>query len=257
VSILLAGAGVMEFGWAICTWIPAVRYMSRKYEKTIVVCPPGHDYLYQDFADEILHTAKSGRCDRWLCEARVVKPSRPVIVNIGPDKLMVPSEKVCTKGHREYRMYGKDKGTGYPLVVHARAEQDYRSDDRNWPVKRYEKLLRKLGNPEAVSIGTKSQSAHVPGTTDMRNLPMEELCDLLASSKLTIGTSSGPIHLAAMCGCPVAVWTDRSYHKSIKGTNAYRYRKLWNPYRVKATVIDTHGWRPPIGVVEKAIWEML
>ena len=57
---LLAGHDNIEWGWALCTWFPAIRKLSRKYDKTIIVCKESNRFLYEDFADEFHYYDKKG-----------------------------------------------------------------------------------------------------------------------------------------------------------------------------------------------------
>ena len=254
-SKLLAGHDIMEMGWNICTWIPAIRYLARAYKETIVVCKPGHEYLYRDFATGFEHYKAEGRTGLygWYFRDKSIKMPRRIKAKYKGAKIVVPDKKICTKAPRKYFKYGQhDRGLEYDLVIHARSEVKFNRDNRNWPVGRYMKVLNALRNEKyisACSIGTKKGAYHIPGTQDLRGIEIEHLCNVLASSKLCIGVSSGPMHLASLCGCPHVVWTDNHYQKAIKGTNKDRYKTLWNPFGTRCKVIDKYGWRPGINAV--------
>ena len=86
---------------------------------------------------------------------------------------------------------------------------------------------------------------------------MEDLCDVLRSSEVCIGVSSGPMHLASLCLCKHVVWTDLKHQKAINGTNKDRYKTIWNPFQTKVKVIDKYGWLPPVDEIYKAVRKML
>jgi hypothetical protein len=250
-SLLIANWFGGEFGWELMSWVPAVRRASRKFDKTVVICRTGHDYLYRDFASKIEHWDKGGRGDRWLFEGKDPHIIQQIVGRYPGARVITPNEKTCTKLKRSYVSYGKAGTKKYELMIHARAETKYGSDNRNWPKENYVELLNLLGNPKAASIGTKAM--HIPGTTDLRRISMERLCNILAGSKLLIGPSSGPMHLGHLCRCPILVWTGGEYQKSVKGTNRERYEAKWRPFKdVPVTVVDKYGWRPPVDAVAKA-----
>ena len=260
---ILAGHDVIEFGWCVATWIPAVRHKARKYEQVVIVCKPSHRYLYQDFATDFINFDKKGRTGLygWYFRDKQIKmPLR--FKTAHPDsKTYVPSKYMCTKAKRKYFKYGTfDEVLKYDIVIHARSEAKFGRGNRNWSPARYGRLLKKLRLDKELSvcsIGTFAGAYHIKGTEDKRDIEMEELCNLLASSRLCIGVSSGPMHLASLCGCPHVVWTDNKYQKSIKGTNRDRYGTKWNPFNTEVQVIDNEGWTPRVDTVYEVVKGMV
>jgi hypothetical protein len=244
-----------EFGWLLMAWIPAVRHLSRQYDKTVVICSPEHDYLYKDFASKIEHYHKGGRGDRWRYEGGDPKIVQQIVGMYPGAKVITPNEESCTKFKREYFAYGQEDpeaGEYFPIAIHARAETKYGSQDRNWPTQSYIKLLEKLGNPKAASIGT--NAGYIPGTVDLRGIPIERLCGILSVAGVCIGPSSGPMHLAHLCRCPILVWTGKEHQKIIKGSNRDRYERIWRPFTdVPVTVVDREGWHPKVETIAKEI----
>ena len=258
-SLLLIGEGC-EWGWLVACYIPAVRRYSRDYEKVVVACAPGHEYLYEDFADEFVECEQKGNSDRWLLKGR--NPHLPSkIRNAYPTAQIVsPREKNCTKWVREYFKYGQeDTDERYDIIFHARAMTKYHQSHLNYPVERYVKVIRELGIDPGMcaSIGHPKGASHVPRTKDLRGVNLERVCRVLAHSKVCVGTSSGPMHLASLCCCPHVVITGNEYQKSIKATNRKRYEKLWNPFKTECTVLDKHKWQPPVHKIVKAAGKYL
>ena len=154
---------------------------------------------------------------------------------------------------------GYNENLKYDIVLHSRKEVKYGRSNRNWPEARYVKLLKMLRvdrELSVVSIGTRKGGYHIKGSLDMRGVDAKTLCDIMASSRLFVSVSSGPAHLALLCGLPVLVWTDNEVQAWIGGTNKDRYKSKWNPFKVKVKVI-TSGWLPPADVVAKAVDKML
>lgn len=255
-STLLAGPWWGEFGWEVATWIPAVRSFSRSFDRTVIICKKGHEYLYQDFADACICNDKKGLPDRWLLNGKKVQMLQEIRTLFPTGVILLPRENVCSKGKREYIKYGmKCEDYAYDLVIHARAQTKYNQRSWNWPVPRYRKLLNELNLKKVCSIGTVAQ--HIEGTEDLRGISIGKLCNILASSKAFLSPSSGPAHLASLCGCPHVIMTSDTWQKSIKGTNKDRYKKIWNPFGTPCKVLDKHNWQPPVKVVVKAVEKFL
>lgn len=246
---LLARTHGMEFGWLITTFVPYLRHKASEYNKVVIACRRGEEYLYE-FASDFEYIYENGRSDRWLFNDKKIKMPLLLQKKYNGYKQIVPTRRKCTKDKRKFRKYGEyTPELKYDLVIHARSEAKYDREDRNWPKARYIKLLKELRKNKELavcSIGTKKGAYHIKGTEDLRDISLKQLCNILASSRLCIGVSSGPMHLASHCGCPHVVWTDNRYQKSIGGTNKKRYKKLWNPFKTHVMVIDEFGWKPPV-----------
>ena len=63
------------------------------------------------------------------------------------------------------------------------------------------------------------------------------------NSKIIVGPSSGPMHLATLSGLKHLVWTT--------DFNISRYTKDWNPFNTDVTLYTEEGWNPsPIKIKE-------
>jgi hypothetical protein len=250
----------MEYGWLVAAFIPYLRFIAPKYDKIVVVCRQGEEYLCE-FATSFEYMDKTGWSSGWLFKDKAIKMPSKLKAKYKGYKIVTPTKKNCTTKKRKYFKYGTfNENLRYDIVLHSRAEVKYGRDNRNWPVARYVKLLKKLRTDRELSvcsIGTKKGGYHIKGTLDMRGVDSKTLCDIMASSRVCVGPSSGPIHLSSLCGCPVVVWTDREYQAWVGGTNRDRYKKLWSPFKTPSKVLDKNGWLPPVSVVEKAIKKML
>ena len=88
-----------------------------------------------------------------------------------------------------------------------------------------------------VTIGQAGNSNYISGTEDYRDKPLEEIAELMDSAICTVGTTSGPMHLASLMGCPVITW-QWDYEKMW-----YRFSSAWNPHDSKLILIKTKGSR--------------
>lgn len=256
---LLAGPDCsLEMGWLVAVWVPLVRAYSRSFESTIVICRPGHEFLYEDFATSFECDNRKGKQDRWLLNGKKVNPSAALRAKYSEATTCRPRRRKMYEWTREYWRYGnKDRAYHYDVVIHARAITRYDGVQRNWPLENYERLVSELKVQSVCSIGTIAGALHVPGTEDKRGVALRKLCNILASSTVCVGTSSGPMHLASFCGCPHVVFSDGAHKKSISGTNKKRYKKLWNPFHTKCKVLDAHSWQPPVGLAVRATRKFL
>jgi hypothetical protein len=129
----------------------------------------------------------------------------------------------------------------YDFIIHARSTKKYETNLRNWPISRWEQLLGLIrtargADTSVASVGTKDAAAHIQGTDDLRGIPLENLCNVLHNAKAILGSSSGPMHLASLCGCPQVVWSE--------GRNEIRYKNDWNPFNTPVQFISS--WQPAV-----------
>lgn len=245
-----AGPFLGEFGWELMKWQGYLRsFMSA--EKGTVYCKFGHSFLYKDFAWTIEVTenlpAGVGMPNKWM----------PTINMPGP---IQPCKRICEDKHlkQKFIKYGKSDGIWCDVLVHARncrRAGDNLTGNRRFNPGKWNDLIASLGRANVGCVGTKEDSDIVPYARDYRGIPLEQLADLMASSKLIIGPSSGVMHFAALCGLPHLVWTDKRRWNvgGIKTTNWNRYMKHWNPLGTKAVVIDTEGWHPSVATILRQI----
>ena len=124
----------------------------------------------------------------------------------------------------EYIKYGNPSNENYDFVFHIR-NRDLRKED-NWELNKWEVLKNLLGGRIAC-IGTKEESICIPGTEDLRGKELSKTISVLSSSKCAFGPSSGPMHLASLCGTPHVVWS--------LDANKARYEENWNPLKTRTS----------------------
>lgn len=257
IKTLIIGPAIGEFGWMLMAYNPYARYAAKKfgYERVVACVPRGTEHIWE-FATDFEYVSVPNRADRWLIkDGRQIKIPKEILRKYPHADSIVPNEKNCTTPKREYvKFCGKDHFP-HAIAIHARATKKYNQSDRNWPVKKFEKIVEIFSNFQICSVGTDAH--HIPGTHDKRNLPLQDLCGLLNNTRVLIGPSSGPMHLAQLCGTPIIVWTHTKKEGAIGATNRRRYEDLWNPFKSRVVVIDKYGWSPSVRVVAKEIREIL
>lgn len=208
-----------EFGWEIIHWQAYCRKESRKYDQTFFISVNESDALYTDFANKGMV-----RADVTLAWVK--------------DRL-IPFEE------QEFIKFGDEPNSTFDILIHAR---NARVSSKNYPIEMWSSVVQQLPQEYKVaSIGT--AAFHVPETHDLRNITLDRLMNFMAGAKVILGPSSGPIHLATLCGCPQVVWGDgRTWRGQLLKD---RYETSWNPFGTPATYLEQEHWQPePEQVVE-------
>lgn len=258
-TTLVAGPFLGEFGHELMSWQAFARHRSREYEQTIICCRKDRMPLYDDFADSFRIIDAPIDCDGQTCsgweahrdEAQAWASNRGCKY-LAP-RCFMPTEPA------EWCRYGQDspRDSGL-LIVHARAKTVLDTGNRNWPAEKWLELISRISGlwSQIAFIGSKEEAGYYPEarSLDMRGCPLDEICDLLSYASLIIGPSSGPIHLAALCACPMLVWTDINHLGENDLRNGERLRGIWNPFGADVRLID--GWDPDVDTVVKALDEM-
>ena len=265
---IVAGPWVGEFGWELFAWQGYLRAIKEKYNtRMVIVCSEKSKLLYEDFADEFVYfePPEAGQSDSfymqgyhfskenlfkilghrdsnfsWLPPRRIGYPpatSWNEEVPIGPFTVKPKYIMLANQGYQ----------CKYDIVIHAR-NRKLRSND-NWSLENWRSLLGLLAQKYKVAcIGTREQSLHVNDTVDYRGCELSKTVDIIKSSRLVLGPSSGPMHLASLCGTPHLVWGSREMSKT-------RYEDTWNPLGTKAQFLDEYGWHPPPEFIYKKVLE--
>jgi ADP-heptose:LPS heptosyltransferase len=242
---LLAGPWVGEFGWELFCWQGHVRSLALQYDKTAVACKPGHEALYEDFADKIiLYEPTSHDTNMFMCEGENGNCLQGKYdcthylgghFNIG---FPIENPEASSDAFKQqlFKRYGeKNPENAYDIIIHARATNKGGSDYRNYPIERWNDLISKMDANKIACIGTTHAALHIDGTEDLRGKSIKDLTNILASSQVIVGPSSGPMHLATLCGCPQVVWCGNPF--SI--TNKRRYEKYWNPFNTPVAYLHS------------------
>jgi len=257
-NILTAGPWIGEFGWELFCWQSFLRTMSKKFDQTYIASRPGTEYLYKDFCTEFIpFDADINTCS---AQSNFAKKSKNVFKNIKGCTHISPRK---LKGDQEFIKYGKEDPTlSYDIVMHARAikvdkttrwgqNKGASKEVRNWHIDKWNILAGRLSEIglRMCSIGIPSASYHVNHTDNLTGISLERLADVMASSHLAIGPSSGPLHFASLCGCSHFVWT--------ASRNKVRYEKLWNPLQTPVRLHIDNSWNPKVDSVYQGVMESL
>jgi len=128
---------------------------------------------------------------------------------------------------QKFIKYGRKINQCYDVVLHIRNREFCKY--RNWDLHKWLKLIKKLKkeNLKIACVGTTEESLNVEMKVDnLMNIPLKKLADILHSSKLFVGQSSGVGHFASFCGCPHVIWGESNSIKDM-------YRRTTNPFKTQ------------------------
>ena len=254
-TTLFAGPWVGEFGHEVAQWAPLARARSRGFERTVVAAPDRDEYLYRDFADEFIGVEGVRGHAIWqgLSSPSKSTATRIAAAKASADAVMDPRAewRGIAAAPKEHRLLGDApvrradvaaffrppkplcKGRGSPLR-------------KSYPEESAGELVGLLlASGLAVSCGGGPDNRTYGGAEDLRGIDLGFLCGILRGAKCAVGPSSGTLHLAAACGCPVVTWCD---HANVEK----RYRTGWNPWGVRVEYLRAKG-NPPPGAVAEAV----
>jgi len=253
---LIAGPWVGEFGWELFAWQAYVRRLAESYDKTIVISRENSKAIYSDFADKFIsYEPQGGLADSFFMYNVDIKSclkesldSNNIALNkntavLLPRRLGNPPYTHYTQpvafGDQQlkpkYVCFGEKTKQQYDYIFHVR-NRDLRKED-NWNIEKWKMLKDLLKSDKIGCIGTKKESGWIEGTDDLRDIVLEDLFTVLRNSSYTFGSSSGPMHLASLCGAKHIVWGDQC--KSLD-----RYEKNWNPLRTPMLFLGEYKYHP-------------
>jgi len=224
-----------------------------------VVCEPGHELLYQDFAKKIVNTRPGVISDQRDCwanrittEGAALQHSDYTPTNFtkvwAPSRLKI-SHMPRSSGYQyfqaqTFRKFQLAFPAAQPLVLaHIRNTTKCGTSVRNYT--RFAEVLNAMpSHTKVATIGTKDQAQHHVGAIDARANCLQSQAERCGEAWCMVGPSSGPMVFAMHCGCPVVTWGPEVL--------AHRYTDTWNPFKTPAEFIVANDWQPnPKLVVER------
>jgi hypothetical protein len=261
---LIAGPWVGEFGWELLCWQGYIRSLKDQYDKIIVISRPGRQALYEDFADEYYEYQPGWNCNMWICNdinKNVIQEYYDNIIkkygkcdierprNIGFQ--ITPNGDIPYTGtdfwNQSFVKYQfTDTTIPYTdVILHPRNKNV--GSDRNWPKEKWVELVKmlKLNGVKNIGITGNERAFYIEGCLDFRSYDLKQTIVAMNQTKMVIGPSSGPMHLASLSGVKHLVWSTE-YNKT-------RYLKAWNPFNTECIFYDQDGWDPNIQNLLKTI----
>ena len=252
---LIVGPWSGEFGWELFAWQAYIRTLAKEYDHTTIISRPASEPLYADFCDRFVEfTPSGGLADAFFMHGfdpktvlRGIIQDNGITLGTGatlflPRRLGFPPhthyEQLLIIGEHvikpEYVRYGSPDDRLYDFVFHIRSRR-LREED-NWSIENWQSLRDMFPDKKIACMGTKEESGWIEGTADLRNAPLGELFNVLHNAECAFGPSSGPMHLASLCGLPHVVWSIPA--------NKIRYEENWNPLTTPVLFDSTADWHP-------------
>ena len=266
-NCIMADCAAAEFGWEAVIWQARVRHMRSLASRLIVVTTEGREALYaQCGVDEFIthrvpmvrdvwRATKIHDAHAWVCHCEKVKQA----LHREGVSIRITAGVGYHKWPAVYVKYGEGTPKGNYVALHARHRRVITPNARrhNWPQLAWDRVSRGLSAAgiRTIAVGLVDESLLPDGAEDARGSALETTIGLLAGAVVVAGPSSGPIHLASLCGTPHVVWTHRGINACINATNRKRYEVLWNPHRTPCTVLDTPETTSPDYIIKTVIKE--
>lgn len=250
---LIVGPWIGEFGWEVMCWQGYARTRAQHYDHVVCISRTGHEYLYEDFCHEYVRhdpvtfdasgASAKGDYDTSIHRTHLVgdadwmAPRTYHCNRFPPRRWQEGRGSMYVDGHeieQTFRRFGiSEPQLGYDLVVHSR-----NLPERQWSKQSLEEVVQHCLDIgfRIACVGSPRESFSIEGCDDLRGVPLRRLANVLASSAAVLGSSSGPLHFASLCGCPQIVVS--------KQGNRYRYETAWNPFRTRVVLIEDEGWNP-------------
>lgn len=256
--VLLVAPYVGEFGWELMNWHGHIRHIARsgRFDRVIVAAPADRRALYA--ADETVEVHP------------VELPDLPGIASedhrITIEGGRVPVEFI--RGLLVNSLQNVESECG--LNIGAADFMIPQLNGHLWPTTPHEQCFSDLRIPgpatiDVVLIPRRRDSAlernqpetwwdELAGKLTARGLRVERYVDGLSSAiaqlsraRLSIGASTGGLHLASLCRCPHYVWGCDSSQRwtGLRMSNRQRYETFWNPLGTPV-IYDGVGWRPSL-----------
>ncbi len=262
-----------EFGWEVGMWIPWLLGQKEKFFPNTplnIICRKGHEALYEPlhrFRDSKIQGIDAPLISSYDCNnvwvhgyGRVSRDYYHQLLvtflrkKIGKkeffcplDLLFTPSPGGCPVPRDAiYELYGESQEQDpRVIVIHARNCPD-KQPERNWPAAKWDELLAALpASLNPIAVGSPPLSLLPKGAADARGESLEIQIRLMARAKMIVGPSSGPLHLANMCGTKAIWWSGNE-------KDVDRYTSSWNPFHVKNKNVSK-SWDPEVSEVLSAI----
>lgn len=242
------------------SWQGYIRKQAPSFDEVIVCTTAGLEPLYADFTKSFI-THNVGMIRDCAKAVKIFSPGHwsrfqaeiaqrvSQLCNAKNDVVVLTFKDYVDPSLQSFICYGdalraKANGDVFDLLIHARNKKSQNSyyDIYNWPIARWNDVMaeiNKLGL-RVGAIGTHTSALLPKHAEDLRGIPLVRLMDAMSASTLVAGPSSGPMHLAALCGLPRLVWGTTKWSSSTKMDDTERYTHRWNPFDVPCIVIADH-----------------
>ena len=257
---LLAGPWIGEFGWELFCWQGYIRSIAHEYGKVIVASRVGHEFLYEDFADEFIPITipENTSSNSWWCDGLPLDFIDKLVLGIKYDfripgkfigflyqdnGIAVTSPEYLNQKFIKYKSDTFNRN--FDILIHPRNKN--LGNERNWNREDWQNLINLLVKNFTFGVIGSHEAFQLNNAEDCRKISIRDTVSLMNRSKLVVGQSSGPMHLASLSGTPHLVWS--SEH------NRNRYNVYWNPFKTPMYFYSEMGWNPSVDFIYNKIIE--
>jgi len=250
---LLAGPFIGELGWELFCWQGRLRWLAdHVYRSVYVLSRPGSQFLYEDFAEGV-NTQPPGLQQSYLLHDLDVAPANKSLTHYDPTWSPEELSYMHFDRQRFVRLGGEPlDGVGtIDVLIHARARKHRARENcpPEWWLEVADRLRRDGYRIACCGLPGSSFNVAVEDGEDYTGIPLERLATVMRRHcRLMLGTSSGPMHLASLCGLDQVVISSPK--------NEPRYTRDWNPFGTDSRLAPG-GWRPTVDAVVREVRERL
>jgi hypothetical protein len=257
--ILIAGPWLSELGWELMVWQAAVRYqrITKKYNQVYVITFKNRECLYEDCKvfthDQQLINADFGvgRVDKTTLETLTQAcvdyfSIKETFDQFSPNTYCSLPYRIAHKFkrgliHRKFHEPPLDKRR-FDIVFHFREfERKDETATKYFSTETADRLvaLCKAKGLEVCCIGAPGYSYVAKGAENRQSIDLSQTIATMCASRLVVGGSSAPMHLASLCELPIVVWTGPPF-------NAERYFTYANPFNSKVFLVTEKSFNPRV-----------
>jgi len=220
-------------------WQGFIRHAAKDFDEVHGVCFEPFKHLYEDFTDK-LYTATPSRRDTLPsheCPAHIQKEYEKMVDDKNTELNVFDSRQTPPYWNRQqaatYKSYKKKLKKKYDAVLHLR-HMEHRTEDNDspeWNIKLVKRLMSE--GKKVALIGTSKGTQDVDLPVDkFYDKSLTEIIKVINQSKIVVGQSSGPMHLAALCEAETVVWSNTKGDGLLE-----RYTSTWNPFNNKVNYL--------------------
>ena len=263
-ATLIIGPYVGEFGWEIMEWIPYINKIAIKYNKVISISYKESKYFYKDFlfCPHDLKLGASGFAFGKISKEKEMEIINDCILKFNLNKFDLFKPAYLNKiskyilGEKKYNSYKTNTNNiTIDILFHFRNFQREDGDYKNYDKKLSDDIANYflLKNYKLACIGHPDLAYCPSKVEDFRSKDFKDTIDIISQSRIVVGGSSGPMHLACLCEKPIITWISAEF-------GAERYLSYWNPFKVPVYIVSDKSFKPGkekiIENIEKALKEL-
>jgi ADP-heptose:LPS heptosyltransferase len=268
--ILVAGPWLSELGWELLVWQAAVRYrrITHRYEKVYVITFKNREVLYEG-CETYAHDEKLINADFGIGKVSreaIDKLVRGCVKHFGitkPFDLFTPNQYLSfgLKLKRQFRndltfrkfYFPAADEKRFDIAFHFRAfERPGDEKPKSFPQQKADRLVRlcRAKNLAVCCIGAPGYSYVAEGAENRQSSNLATTISYICASRVVVGGSSAPMHLASLCGTPIVVWIG-----SPPGPD--RYFTFGNPFRSEVFLVPEQSFNPSVEAIFESVMRAL